>query len=109
MSAVYGERVRDITDPMPSTIVDATAKLTNMLSPGATPPVDLIPLLKYIPKRWAWWERLAEEIRHLEHKFTFGMLEKCEKRVAAGKSSHAFLDEVLERKEEFGLSRDFLA
>lgn len=79
-----------------------------ILEPGATPPLDLLPFLKYVPERWASWKTLAREVRKEHHALYFGLLGECEARVASGRSDgqEAFMDEVVRRRTEFGLTRE---
>jgi hypothetical protein len=68
----------------------------------------MLPFLKYIPGRWAPWKSLCREVRRLQRELYFGLLEECEQRVAS--SSHdgqeAFMDEVVRRQAELGLTRE---
>ncbi|KAJ7729426.1 cytochrome P450 [Mycena olivaceomarginata] len=42
-----------------------------VLEPGATPPVDMIPILKYVPERWAKWKRDCAKTRKLQRDLYF--------------------------------------
>jgi hypothetical protein len=78
---------------------------------GAHPPVDLIPLLKYIPKRFAPWKRICREIKQKQRSLHHALLRECEERVAEGQDADdaPFMDQIVQRQDELGLSRDMTA
>jgi hypothetical protein len=80
----------------------------HVLEPGAHPPVDMLPFLKYIPERWAPWKSLCREVRRLQRELYFGLLEECEQRVASVShgGQEAFMDGVVRRQAELGLTRE---
>ena len=74
--------------------------------PGAHPPVDLIPIMKYIPERWASWKTEVKITRSLQRKLYFGLLEQVETRLQKGSSNGCFMEAVIEKGPEFGLDRE---
>ena len=74
--------------------------------PGAHPPVDLIPIMKYIPERWASWKTEVKITRSLQRKLYFGLLEQVEARLQKGSSSGCFMETVIEKGPGFGLDRE---
>jgi hypothetical protein len=82
----------------------------HLIDGAAHPPVDLLPILKYVPERWASWKSLCKEVRSLQSELYFGLLSECEERVAKSQSQTqlAFMDEVVERQKELGLGRDIV-
>lgn len=79
-----------------------------ILEPGAQPPVDLLPFLKYVPERFASWKSLVRETRRRQRELYFGLLEECEARISSGThdGQEAFMDEVVKRQEQLGLTRE---
>lgn len=80
-----------------------------LLAPGAHPPVDLLPFLKYIPEGWpgASWKRIAKEIRRLQREIYFGLMDSCEDRVKKGDEDRGYLmEKIVKRQEEFGMTRE---
>lgn len=43
--------------------------------------MDILPILAMVPERWAPWKTLCREVRRLQRKLYFGLLEECEKRL----------------------------
>jgi len=73
------------------------------------PPVDLIPILKYVPERWAPWKVICRQARTLQRRLYFGLLEEVETRLARGDSTGCFMEDVIQRRDESGMSRDAAA
>lgn len=76
------------------------------LEPGAQPPLDLIPILRYIPERWASWKALCRDIRHLQRKLYFGLLDQCETRMLQGRRNGCFMEEILDKKERYSMDNE---
>ena len=76
---------------------------TGLLTPGATPPVDMIPILKSVPERWAKWKRDCRRVRNMQRALFFGLLDETKERLRAGEANGSYMEEVLARQEEFGL------
>ncbi|KAH8817739.1 cytochrome P450 [Flagelloscypha sp. PMI_526] len=68
---------------------------SQLMEPGRHPPVDLIPLLKYVPERWAPWKRDAAEVRRLQRGHYCGLLDRVKKRLATGESVGAFMETIV--------------
>ncbi|KAA1473594.1 cytochrome P450 [Dentipellis sp. KUC8613] len=81
-------------------------KWTALMEPGAHPPVDLFPILKHVPERWASWKSLCREIRALQRAVYFGLLDRCETRIANEKQNGSFLEDVLEHLDSYGIDRE---
>ena len=80
---------------------------STVLAPGAQPPVDFLPILKYVPERWAPWKTLYKEVRKVQRKLYFGLLTECERaRVKRGEENSSYMEEVVKRQEEFEMTRD---
>jgi hypothetical protein len=74
--------------------------------PGAHPPVDLIPIMKYVPERWASWKTEVRVTRNLQRKLYFGLLEHVEAKIRNGSSNGCFMETVIEKASGFGLDRE---
>jgi hypothetical protein len=79
------------------------------MEPGATPPVDMIPILKLVPERWAKWKRDCRKIRKRQRAMFFGLLNETILRLRQGEKNGSYMEEVLEREEELGLTREMTA
>lgn len=76
------------------------------MEPGSQPPIDLLPVLRYIPERWAPWKTACAEVRKRQREVYFGLLSECQRRLAKGEENGCYIEQVLMRQEEFGLSEE---
>ena len=80
------------------------------LASSETPPVDLFPILKYVPEKWASWKTLAKRIRTMQHKIYFRMLHQCEQRVNdEAEDAISFIEQCIQNSDSLGMSREFIA
>lgn len=81
---------------------------SSTVSPEAAP-VDLIPILKYVPERWAPWKQLWRETRRLQRSLYYSFLEHAEQRIQRGTKGGTFIERILDRQEELKLTREMVA
>lgn len=68
------------------------------MEPGSQPPVDLFPVLKYVPERWANWKVVCRDLHVELANFLEGMLASCETRIAQNMRNGSLLESILEDK-----------
>ncbi|KAF8900965.1 cytochrome P450 [Mucidula mucida] len=87
---------------------DAFNGMFRILSPGSYPPIDLIPVLKYLPEWRAPWHSATRSVRrdrdNLHAKWSGPAATR-----AVDNLSQCFLDEVLQADENTQLDRDLLS
>ncbi|KAK7029530.1 hypothetical protein VNI00_014407 [Paramarasmius palmivorus] len=105
---LFGKRCPRYETPESTAFFESMEVWNRCLSPGAVPPVDLLPFLDYIPSRWAWWKGLALETREKQHKLYYGLLDECEQRVARGEENGSYMEGVLVEQKEMGLTREMV-
>ncbi|KAA1473597.1 cytochrome P450 [Dentipellis sp. KUC8613] len=76
------------------------------MEPTAHPPVDVFPILKYVPERWARWKFLVREVRALQRRLYFGLIEGCERRVATQEPNGSFMEDVVAHLDDLGIDRE---
>ncbi|KAF8209631.1 cytochrome P450 [Mycena galopus ATCC 62051] len=106
LSVLYGKRAPRYETPETTAFFNAQHEWDLLLEPGATPPVDLIPLLKCVPERWAKWKRDCAKARKLQRQLYFGLLDETKERLSRGDENGSYMEEVLTRQEEFGMDRE---
>ncbi|KAJ7312979.1 cytochrome P450 [Mycena albidolilacea] len=106
LSVLYGKRAPRYETPETTAFFNAQHEWELVLEPGATPPVDLIPILKYIPERWAKWKRDCAKTRKLQRDLYFGLLDETKERLRNGDENGSYMEEILTRQEEFGMDRE---
>ncbi|QRW09774.1 cytochrome P450 family protein [Ceratobasidium sp. AG-Ba] len=75
-----------------------------ILSPGATPPIDLLPILKYVPRIFAPWKIQCDKIRDIQQRFYFGLQHEAQTRLAQGNENGSFMEQVLGLQKKVGLN-----
>lgn len=60
-ASVYGQRGATFDSEKVQELYHAQDQFTEILEPGATPPVDAFPFLKYLPEFMALWKARARE------------------------------------------------
>ncbi|KAF8176374.1 cytochrome P450 [Mycena galopus ATCC 62051] len=106
LSVLYGKRAPRYETPETTAFFCVIHEWSRVLEPGATPPVDLIPLLKYVPERWAKWKRDCAKIRKLQRDLYFGLLDETKGRLSRGDENGSYMEEILTRQEELGMERE---
>ncbi|KAJ6451900.1 cytochrome P450 [Mycena sanguinolenta] len=91
LSVLYGKRSPRYETPKP---------------PRATPPIDMIPILKYVPERWAKWKRDCAKVHKMHRDLYFGLLDETKERLRRGEENGSYMEEILTRQQEFGMDRE---
>ncbi|KAF9269293.1 cytochrome P450 [Marasmius fiardii PR-910] len=108
MSIVYGKRCPRYESYETKAFYESQRIWNIALDPGAHPPLDVFPILNYIPEKWAPWKRIAREVRRQQRDLYFTVLDECEKRIMKGVENGCYMEEVLARQEEFQLTREMI-
>ncbi|PFH53127.1 hypothetical protein AMATHDRAFT_45749 [Amanita thiersii Skay4041] len=109
LGLVYGLRGPTLQSPNVADFMDVHPQFLNALEFGTMPPVDLFPILTYVPERYANWKRIAKKVRFLHERLYDNILATVEKRVANGQGIGAFMEELLTKGPAVGLlTRDHL-
>ncbi|KAF9468287.1 cytochrome P450 [Collybia nuda] len=88
-----------------------SVRLWMKLASSETPPIDLFPILKYVPERWASWKTVVKRTRELQHEIYFRMLGQAEHRLSEGESkgNDCFIERCIQNQASLGMSREFIA
>ena len=70
---------------------------------GTMPPVDLFPILTWVPERFAKWKRIVKDIRHLHESLYDRLLKEIESRLEKGQGTGVFMEQAVEHAAEWGL------
>jgi hypothetical protein len=77
----------------------------NALEIGTMPPVDIFPILKYIPERFAPWKSELENIRDQHQGYNSRLLDAVEARLAKGIKCDVFMEDAIKSAKHWGLNR----
>ncbi|KAI1124391.1 cytochrome P450 2D18 [Nemania abortiva] len=107
MSIVFGIRTESYNTPHYLKLRELMTDLISLGEIGATPPVDILPVLKYLPERfWGNWKTKARLLRESVFELYSPLVNRVVERRNMGKQLDSFLDGVLDQQEELGLSRE---
>ncbi|KAJ7677832.1 cytochrome P450 [Mycena polygramma] len=106
LSVLYGKRSPRFETPETVASFEAEHAWVTLLEAGATPPMDFFPFLKYVPERWAKWKRDAANVRRMQRKLYFGLLDDTKERMRKGEGNGSYVEELVERQEELGMDRE---
>jgi cytochrome P450 len=109
LSSVFGQRGAEFNSPKVRALYHAQDQFTSILEPGATPPVDAFPLLRYIPRFFASWKAKAKAIRAEQRSLYFALMEETKTRVAKGIVTGSFMERVLKDQPKNELDDEHVA
>ncbi|KAI3322745.1 cytochrome P450 2D18 [Xylariaceae sp. AK1471] len=106
MSLVFGIRTPRYDTPHYLQLRELMTNLSGLGEIGATPPVDILPVLKYLPERlWGNWKTRARLLRESVFNLYSPLVNRVIERRNMGKQLGSFLDGVLDQQDDLGLSR----
>ena len=79
-----------------------------VLEMGKMPPVDLFPILNWVPERFAGWKRKVYEVKYRQEQLFGQLLDKVKKRVDSRTQNGAFMEEAYLMRNEWGLTDPML-
>ncbi|KAG9019271.1 hypothetical protein FRB90_004540 [Tulasnella sp. 427] len=121
MSVTFGQSAPSLTSPSTQTFIKNAHDFNHIMGPGATPPLDLLPALKYIPESIPWWVPLPASVKETiraswkevcrdiraRHKVYYSkLLKPCQDRAKEGLENRSFMQSVCEKQEESGMSEE---
>lgn len=108
LSVLYGKRAPQFTTKEVTSFYHVQHLWEHALEPGAHPPMDLIPILKKVPERFAPWKKLCNEVRRLQQELYFNLLGELEAKIAKGEMNDCFMETVCARGAEWGLTHEMM-
>ncbi|KAJ7810305.1 cytochrome P450 [Mycena olivaceomarginata] len=83
-------------------------KWSSLAEPASQPPLDLIPLLRYVPSRWAPWKVAAHRLHSIQQNIYNAIIRVCDSRLQRDEGNGSAVDEVLPACAERGVSEALL-
>lgn len=77
-----------------------------LIEPGAVPPLDMLPILKYIPERFARWKMLANTAKRLQYALYSRLFKDVKAKIENGQTNGCWMETVVERGPSLGLDDD---
>jgi hypothetical protein len=106
MGLVYGKRAPRAATPECAAFLHVQPQFMNLLEIGTAPPVDLFPILTYVPERWASWKRDVSRIKHLHDDLYGDLLKTVQKRRENGVSIGGLMETAIEHSQQWKLSSE---
>ncbi|KAG8915144.1 hypothetical protein FRC02_004656, partial [Tulasnella sp. 418] len=108
-STVGGVRIPFTSSPLRDKFFHIYHLINEVTEPGHTPPVDLIPILNYLPDRFAMnWKARCDAIRQQLDDVLHVMVTGVEQRLREGRSVGCHLELMLQNAEEWQFDRPHL-
>ena len=111
MSVVYGKRSPRYETPETTATFNFLFEYVQLVEPGATPPLDIFPILKYIPE-WtglAGWKKRVRDCRKNHRDLIFGLLDGTIERMKRGEENGCYMEDIIRRQKELGLDHEKMA
>ncbi|KAK5217822.1 hypothetical protein LTR72_009485 [Exophiala xenobiotica] len=106
LASVFGQRGATYEDPKVQALYHAQEQFTQILAPGATPPVDAFPFLRYMPSFLAHYKSKASAIRKEQRTLYSSLLQDTSTRSRKQDKVPCFMGKLLEKKDKSGLTDD---
>ncbi|KAF9456361.1 cytochrome P450 [Collybia nuda] len=108
LAIIYGHRAPQASTQEAEMFTKVQMDFMQIVEMGKSPPVDIFPILRLVPPRFAPWKSKALDIRS-RHESLFGhLLSLVKNRVSSGQENGAFMEEAYLRQMEWGLSDTML-
>lgn len=79
MRTICGDRTARKNRELQNWFFDVQEKWLSLLTPGTTPPVEIFPIMKYMPESLSGWKRTARSLRKNQTGFYYMMLDKAKR------------------------------
>jgi hypothetical protein len=106
MGIIYGHRAVRTESRDCAGFLEAQPQFMHALELGTMPPVDLFPILTWVPERWAEWKRTVSHVRGLHETLYGRLLNTVETRLQNGMGNGAFMEQAIINAKEWGLHDD---
>ncbi|KAK7455866.1 hypothetical protein VKT23_010902 [Stygiomarasmius scandens] len=108
-SVVYGIRAPHLKGEEITDFYHLLELWNHYNEPGRHPPVDLLPVLKYVPERWAPWKREARVVKNLRQAHYNSLFDRVQQRINKGEGFGAFMEEIVQHQKSLNLDRQLMA
>ena len=105
---MYGIRVPRSTTPIALEFWEMQEKWIDLTAPTSHPPVDLLPILKLVPERFASWKTICKDVKSRQQKIYPYLLGKVEERMASGQGNGCYMETVISKAKEYGMDHQSL-
>ncbi|KAF9456359.1 cytochrome P450 [Collybia nuda] len=108
MGIVYGKRSPSIYSSDMKEFFSTHHKFLHAMNIDTMPPVDLFPVLNWVPEYLVQWKKTVTDARISHEALYYRLLSTVRQRREEGRGNGCFLEQALENSEEWGLTSDEL-
>lgn len=105
-SLLYGTRITKYEGSQAQAFFRGVKLYNELTDSAAHPPVNFCWPLQYVPKRWAYWKRLADTTRGIRDELYGSQYELCERAIEKNKQTGCYVEELILNREKLGLTRE---
>jgi cytochrome P450 len=109
LASVYGQRGATFNAPKVRALYHVQDQFTDLVQPGATPPIDEFPVLKYLPEFISPWKTRAKAIRNEQSTLYMALYHEAKAKIAQGKGLDCFMATLIKGQEKNGLNEEDIA
>jgi len=99
LASVFGQREDRFESPKIRDLYDSLDHVTALLEPGATPPVDAFPFLRYLPGFMCSWKREVKDLRKIQQSMYYGLLNETKQKMQDGETD-CFMARLIRQREK---------
>jgi cytochrome P450 len=106
MSVMFGVRIPRTSTRAFVDFWNVMEKYIYLTAPTTHPPMDIFPILKYLPERFASWKRECREVRAEKRAHLSRVIKPVEERLAKGEENGSFMEVIYQRAKEWNLDEE---
>ena len=95
-----------MSSPAITAIFELAHKLALIMEPGAAPPLELFPFLKWVPKIWAPWKSHCDGVYAGQKQLYYRLATEAQAREKRGEGNGCYMETLLRKAKELDLSSD---
>ncbi|PNY24206.1 Fumitremorgin C synthase [Tolypocladium capitatum] len=105
MSLVFGLRTPSVDTPHMTRLYDMMENWSQLMEPGATPPVDIYPFLHWVPQKvFGNWLSRSKNVGDEMNGLYSSVLERVRERRRTQGNKDSLMDSLLDQREKLGFS-----
>ncbi|KAF8649379.1 hypothetical protein AX16_005820 [Volvariella volvacea WC 439] len=108
LAIIYGHRAPRSSCYEAKTFTQVQLDFMYVLEMGKLPPVDIFPVLNWVPDKWAGWKQQVLDVKRRQEELFGHLVSMVRKRVDGGVENGSFMEEAYKNQKQWGLSDSML-
>jgi hypothetical protein len=109
LATVYGQRGATFNTSKVQALYHVQDKFTDLVQPGATPPIDEFPVLQYLPEFISPWKTRAKNIRSEQRALYIALFKETKLQMGQDKEIDCFMSRLITEQGKNGLTDEDIA